>query len=302
MPRGPGRDGKIATQRQLRLLTRLAQAMPQWVNRDELAAELFPGAKAPRDAIARDKRALLAVGWNLEQRGEGADMAWRLVAGDPRLRTTLSDEQLRELARAARVSGFDPATLGLPATSSTGADAGAPIDGALREAIHLEEILHARRYRCVVTLTYKDRRRELQLDDVRRTSTGRWRNIAREDGLQKQFRLDRCDDVRVGPPGSASEAQPAVQDMDPLTISDGEPVDAEVLVAPEHEGRIIRELGSAVTRLEGSDGILLTIPVTNRWLWRMRLYQLGTRVRLLGPPQLCDEVRTELLTFAREDQ
>ena len=68
MPRGPGRDGKIATQRQLRLLTRLAQAMPQWVNRDELAAELFPGAKAPRDAIARDKRALLAVGWNLEQR------------------------------------------------------------------------------------------------------------------------------------------------------------------------------------------------------------------------------------------
>ena len=170
-----------------------------------------------------------------------------------------------------------------------------------REAIHLEDPPRPSVSLCG-DLTYKDRRRELQLDDVRRTSTGRWRIIAREDGLQKQFRLDRCDDVRVGPPGSASEAQPAVQDMDPLTISDGEPVDAEVLVAPEHEGRIIRELGSAVTRLEGSDGILLTIPVTNRWLWRMRLYQLGTRVRLLGPPQLCDEVRTELLTFAREDQ
>lgn len=299
MPRGPGRDAKIATQRQLRLLSRLAQAMPDWVRRDTLAAELFPGAKAARDAVARDRRALREIGWTIEQRGEGADMSWRLVDRDPRLRTTLNDAQIAQLSRAVRISGRTPAELGLPDAGGSAPTDSAPIEESLREALHLEEILHARRYRCLVTLTYKGSRRELHLDDVRRTGTGRWRIIAREDGVQKNFRLDRCSDLRVSAPGTASEPQTVDQDLDPLTIVDGSPVTAEVLVSPEHESRIVRDLGIATERFETADGVRLMIPVTNRWLWRMRLYQLGTRVRLLGPPTLTDEVRRELRSFVR---
>lgn len=297
MARGPGRDAKVAMQRQLSLLTRLAQAGSSWVNRDELAAALFPGAKKPRDAIARDRRHLANNGWTIEQRGDGAQMAWRLVDRDPRLSTVVTPAQLEQLARAVVVSGRDPGDLGLPEPDGT-ADVAAPMDDSLRVALHVEEFLHARQHQCLVTMTYNGRRRELHVDDVRRTGRGRWRVTAREGADQKRFRVDRCEDVHLAAPGSASAPQPLQRDNDPLSIEEGTPLTASVRVCAEHEARVVQELGKPSGRDERDDGIHLEIPVTNRWLWRMRLYQLGERVFLLGPEELRAEVRAELAGFA----
>lgn len=296
MARGPGRDAKVAMQRQLRLLTRLAQADKGWVNRDSLAADLFPGAKSPRDAIARDRRNLEDTGWTIEQRGQGSEMAWRLVDRDPRLSTALTEAQLQQLARAVQVSGREPRELGLPEAVAT-TDISAPLDDSLRAALNVEEFLHAWHHHCLVTVTYKGRRRQIHVDDVRRTGRGRWRITAREDGVQKRFRVDRCDDIHVAAPGTATPPQPVERDNDPLSIEEGEPITALVRVAPEHEARVVQELGKPSGRDEREDGIHLEIPVTNRWLWRMRLYQLGERVFLTGPPELRTEVREELLSF-----
>lgn len=301
MPPRPGRDGKKAAQRQLQLLTCLAQAQ-DWVNRDGLMDQLYPGAAAGRDAIARDRRELRSFGWQIEQRGEGAQMQWRLLGQDPRLRTQLSPAQLLALSRAVVLGGGDPVALGLDrqGTRPTAAPA-SPLDASLREALYLEEVLHAWRYHCLLTLDYNKRRRTLHLDAVVRTGTGRWRLHGRQDAApdaaQKTFRLDRIDWLRVGPPNSASKPQPVRRDSNPLTFSDGDPVVAEVLVGAEHEDYVTRQLGPPKHREQTSDGVYLTIPVRNRWLWRMRLYQLGERVRLLGPDDLCQEVRHELLAF-----
>lgn len=295
MPKQPGRDQGKAMQRHVRLLTRLAQAAPGWVKRDTMMDELGYGEARPRDGIARDVRLLRDRGWAIENRGQGKEMAHRLLDQDPRLNTLLTDRQIRELSRAVTLAGRSPVGLGLPKHGATSAPA--PIESDLEVAFTVEEALHALKHQCLLHFDYKGVPRTVHVDAVRRTGTGRWRIIAREDGVQKFFRIDRISDLRVGAPGSASPTQSVTKDSDPLSIPDGEPVVAVVTSDPVHEDRVVRELGEPVARSESDAGIELSIPVTNRWLWRRRLYQLGTRVRLVGPEELRAEVQQELRSF-----
>ena len=301
MPRRPGRDQGLAARRHLQLLTRLAQAAPGWVNRDMLMNELSYGDKSRRDQIARDIKLLRERGWAIEKRGEGDDMAHRLVDQDPRLRTMLDDEQLGQLVRAVVDAGRDPRSLNLPDAHLRPAAGAAPIDHQLNVALGVEEALHALTHRCLLTIDYRGKVRDIHIDGVRRTGTGRWRIVAREDGVQKVFRIDRIDGLQVGAPGTASPTEPVAKDPDPLTIADGDPITAEVITTDEHETRVIRDLGTPSRRSERDGEIALEIPVVNRWLWRQRLYQLGTRVRLVGPAALRDEIRSDLLSFVAGD-
>lgn len=296
MPRQPGRDQGEAMKRHVRLLTRLAQAAPGWVNRDTLMRELGYSPASARDAIARDVKILVDRGWAIEKRGEGTDMAHRLLNQDPRLNTLLTEQQIAQLARAVSQAGQNPAALGLP-TQGTTASVTTPIESDLSVAFHVEEALHALQHQCLLHVEYKGQIRDLHVDDVRRTGTGRWRIIARDDGVQKVFRVDRIESLRVGAPGSASPPQPVTKHADPLTIPEGDPITAVVATDTVHEARVIRELGSPDARTQEGEEIELRIPVINRWLWRQRLYQLGTRVRLIGPDELRDEIRRELRGF-----
>lgn len=295
MARQPGRDQGKAMQRHIRLLTRLAQAAPGWVNRDELMNELDYGQASARDGIARDVRLLRTRGWAIDSRGAGTQMAHRLLNQDPRLNTALNDDLIRQLSRAVTLAGHSPADLGLPKPG--GVTAPAPIETTMDVALAVEDALHAVTHKCLLFFDYKQVPRCVHVDAVRRTGTGRWRIIAREDGVQKVFRIDRIQELRVGAPGSASPAQPVVKDSDPLNIPDGEPIVAVVVTELQHEDRVVRELGPPQSRRETGGAVELSIPVINRWLWRRRLYQLGTRVRLLGPQELRDEVRQELRDF-----
>ena len=297
MSRQPGRDQGKAMQRHVRLLTRLAQAAPGWVKRDTMMKELDYGQAKPRDGIARDVRLLRDRGWAIESDGAGTEMVHRLLDQDPRLNTLLTEGQIRELSRAVVLAGRSPATVGLPKHGTTTAPT--PIESNLEGAFNVEEALHALTHQCLLKFDYKDVPRTVHVDSVRRTGTGRWRIIAREDGVQKFFRIDRISELRVGAPGSATPAQPVTKDSDPLSIPDGQPVIAIVMTDPVHEDRVVRELGATVNRNQNDTGVELSIPVTNRWLWRRRLYQLGTRVRLVGPEELRAEVRQELRAFVQ---
>lgn len=146
---------------------------------------------------------------------------------------------------------------------------------------------------------------------MRQTAAGVWLIIGREVGSddQKQFRIDRIgriertnsfersNDLAVAEPGSASARQLDHTASDALQIPDGSPTIAEVVTTPEHEDRVTTDLGPATSRPESDSEVALTIPVVNRRLWRQRLYALGTRAHLLGPDELRDEVRAELLQF-----
>ena len=57
-------------------------------------------------------------------------------------------------------------------------------------------------------------------------------------------------------------------------------------------------LGRASATDESGADVVLTIPVTHRLAFRRRLYELGTRVVLVGPDEVRDEVRAELEAVA----
>ena len=66
----------------------------------------------------------------------------------------------------------------------------------------------------------------------------------------------------------------------------------------EHRPHVEGLLGAAATARESDDEVVLTIPVTHRRAFRRRLYELGSRVVLLGPEEVRAEVRSELEAVA----
>lgn len=305
--RPPGRDQGEALLRLVRILTLLANSAPHWVNRDHIIESAGYGAEDigdKRDQLRRDLGHLRRLGWRIDSDGGAGDHTrLRLIDQDPRLATLLTPAQVSQLRRAARAGGIDPDELGLPSRSATSGATewnAADVRVSLRtsDAFLLETALHALQHRCLLHVTYSDRQRVLQVDRVFQTSTGRWRIVAREGSEQKQFRLDRFQEMRADRPGTAGPVAPDLSHPDPLEYPDGEPITAMVRVSAEHERQAIRELGRPLDRDERPDGVELRIRVVNRPLWRVRLYQLGERVTLLGPEELRDEVRAELRAFA----
>jgi hypothetical protein len=324
MSRPRGRDQAAALQRLFQILSQLAGGESHGVLRDTLETEVDLGAALPEDRLdilRRELRYLRGLGWQIRVEGEGELTRWFLEEKDPRLHTVLDGPELKQLARAAHKGGRDPRDLGL--AGYVGGTLPFPVEIRNTDVFFLEELLHARDYRCLVEFTYAAKHRTLNVDDVRQMPTGVWLVVGREDGstVQKQFRIDRIErpstsgesghdggdgsdgqsgapaQFEVGPPGSASARQPDRTTSDPLLIPDGSAVNAQVATTPDHEDRVTVDLGQATSRRESGGEVILTIPVTNRQLWRQRLYGLGTRVRLLGPSELRHEVRTELIGF-----
>jgi predicted DNA-binding transcriptional regulator YafY len=103
-------------------------------------------------------------------------------------------------------------------------------------------------------------------------------------------------------PGTApAVAVPVRPQLDPVTWEVDPPVDVLVVTTPEHLAHVESMLGAASEVDADGDEVRLTIPVTHRAAFRRRLYELGTRVRLLGPPEVRDEVRAELQAVAQGD-
>jgi WYL domain len=57
-------------------------------------------------------------------------------------------------------------------------------------------------------------------------------------------------------------------------------------------------LGAVASRTDAEDRVTLTIPVTHRAAFRHRLYELGTRVRVLGPEDVRGEIIKDLEAHA----
>ena len=302
---GTGGEPTPPLERLTVILAVLAQGEGRPVPVDDILAKVSYGAdnvQDRRDQLRRDVRNLEALGWvipNVAAPGEGAQ--YRLVAVDNRLMLELTPEQRFELMRAALLTGdVDVGGLG-------GVDAPPPL---VSESFHgadaevsgvLEEARWAAARRCLVRFRYKGRGRVAHPQAVH-LRPGGWYLTAREvgDDAVKTFAVDRIDELRLDPPGSAEPPpqDPVRPQLDPISWRVDPPVDAVVETTPDHRPRVERLLGAATSSVDGpAQGTLrLTIPVTARQAFRSRLYQLGTRARLVGPPSLCDEVRADLLS------
>jgi hypothetical protein len=73
-----------------------------------------------------------------------------------------------------------------------------------------------------------------------------------------------------------------------------EPVDVTVETTPAHRNQVETLLGTPSYHEVDDDVVRLTIRVTHRSAFRHRVYELGPRVRVLGPESIRSELLTEL--------
>jgi hypothetical protein len=114
----------------------------------------------------------------------------------------------------------------------------------------------------------------------------------------KEFVVARMSDVALDPPGTAEVvAEPVRPSLDPLSWQVDPPVEVVLAVPAEH--RVLAEnlLGTPVQVAESGGTLTMAYLVTNRRVFRYRIYELGTRVTVLSPNEVHEEIVAELRSF-----
>lgn len=295
MPHGPGRDQTPGMERLVRLIALLTGSelgVPADRLLDALQAESASG-EARRKMLERDLGHLNRLGYDIRNVAEpGAEGHYRMFARDNRLRVLLSPAQRGELLRAVLATGRDELA-GHLAADGAAAHSPAP-DEAAEVPAQLDRALRAAAQHCRIRFTYKGRGRVVHPHGVHSGPSG-WYLAGREeaDEVVKEFVVERMTDVTLDPPGSAAAVgQPGRSALDPLRWAEDPPVDVLLEVPPEHLPLVVTALGPPVATTPTTKGALqASYVVTNRAVFRRRLYELGTRVRVLAP----DDVRRELV-------
>lgn len=294
MARPPGRDQNAPMERLVRLigaLTKHRSGAPLAVLLKVVAADDATD-EARRKMLSRDLEHLNALGYDVRNVAEvGADGVYLMRARDNRLAVHLTPEQRGELLRAALAAGLE----GMETHLGDGGPPGAAAPGTSAD---LDLVQRAVTRHCRVRFTYKGGARTVLPVRVHSGPSG-WYLTGREEGAEvtKEFVVSRMSDVELDSPGSApvEAVDPVRPSLDPLSWQVDPPTEVEVAVASEH--RVLTEnlLGdpAGATTTDGVDH--LTYVVTNRRVFRYRVYELGTRVRLVGP----DDVRAEMLAELR---
>ncbi|MBM9460779.1 WYL domain-containing protein [Nocardioides sp. zg-536] len=221
---------------------------------------------------------------------------------------------LPDSARPADVT--DPAA----SSSSAGGAAGAAVAGVVPEA--LGQVVDAVRDRSLLRFAYKGTPRVVHPESVS-SRAGVWYLRGVEDAdlaaadrgpdgcpeagevVVKTFVVSRMSDTEVGTPGTASPA-PAVRHagLHPMTWEIDPPVEVTLATSAEFEPDVRRWLGEPLSvepapatdtetdaeAGEPSSTVWLRYRVTHRAALRSRLFDLGRRVRIVGPADVRDEV------------
>lgn len=259
-----------------------------------VAPDESAGDDARRKMLSRDLEHLNALGYDVRNVAEpGADGVYLMRARDNRLAVHLTPEQRGELLRAALAAGLE----GMEAHLGDGGPGGPVSSGASPD---LDLVQRAVGRRCRLRFTYKGGARTVDPVRVHSGPSG-WYLTGREQGgdIDKEFVVSRMSDLELDSPGSAPAppGEPVRRSLDPLSWEVDPPTEVLLEVPTEH--RVLTEnlLGAPGSAQEQDDTVRLTYVVTHRRVFRYRVYELGTRVRLLGPDDVRDEMLAELRTF-----
>jgi predicted DNA-binding transcriptional regulator YafY len=316
MPRAAGRDQTAPMERLVRLIGALT-AHPGGAPAELLLTAVDPPSEALRGAAAevhdesrrkmlsRDLEHLNALGYDVRNVAEvGAEGRYVMRARDNRLQVSLTAQQRGELLRAALAAGLDDMARHLGDEGDAGAVEAGGGDGDNRagtaRAAALDLVQRATARRCRVRFTYKGESRAVDPARVHSGPSG-WYLSGRETGssLVKEFVVSRMSDVELDPPGSApAYDEPSRRSLDPLSWEVDPPVEVVLGLAAEHRVLVENLLGAAASAEQGAGGeLLLGYRVTNRRVLRNRVYELGTRVRVVSPAAVRDEILAELGSF-----
>jgi predicted DNA-binding transcriptional regulator YafY len=294
MPAAPGRDQRPGMERLVRLLTML-NGSERGVRADALIAAVMPGegdAEAKHRALNRDIEHLNNLGWDIRNvAAAGEDGLYRMYARDNRLRVHLTPAQRGQLFRAAVAAGRQDVARHLdddapPKRNRTEPDRLGELDLAQRAAAR----------RCLIHFDYRGHRRVVHPVRVHTGPSG-WYLSGREDGqhVTKEFVVARMSDVTLDDPGTASPVADATRpSLDPLSWLVDQPTDVTLDMDIEHEPMAESLLGPPLSSDRSDKEVRATWTVTNRAVFRLRVYELGTRVRVTSPPDFRQEIEAEL--------
>jgi predicted DNA-binding transcriptional regulator YafY len=295
MARPPGRDQAAPMERLVRLIGALNQhkaGAPLALLLKAVAPE-DAGDEARRRMLSRDIEHLNNLGYDIRNVAEpGMDGVYVMRARDNRLQVHLTPEQRGELLRAALAAGLEGMTAHLGATAEAG-----PASAA--SAGHLDLVQRATTRHCRVRFTYKGEPRVVHPVRVHSGPSG-WYLAGREHGQKvvKEFVVSRMSEVSLEAPGSAEVLEePARPSLDPLSWRQDPPTEVVVETPAEHRVLVENLLGQPSDAIAEAGTLRLTYVVTNRAVFRWRVYELGTRVRVLAPDDVRRELVAELESF-----
>lgn len=290
-------------------LVRLASALHHAGERGVPAANLlriagWEDAADGISALKRDFRGLESLGWQIDNIAErGLHAIYRMRTVDNRLRVQLTPEQQAALRRAVLLANrHDLADrLGL-AARDVPADVPATISaGGYDHA--LATVLQAVRQRALLRFRYKGTDRVVHPESARTQNTT-WYLRGRDDqgdGTLKMYVVARMADVRADAPGTADRPEaPHHHGLHPMSWQIDPPVDVTLRAPADYVPDVRRWLGEPATDTDDGDEHELVYRVTHRAALRARVYQLGTRVTVVGPEDVRREILGELAEMAGE--
>ena len=289
----PGRDQLAPMERLVRLIGALTQH-PQGAPLSVMLTALGSPDAAPearRRMLSRDIDQLNLLGYDVRNVAEaGADGVYVMRARDNRLQVLLSPEQRGELLRAALAAGLDDLR------GHLGADAPTAPSTATPPPPTLDLVQRGTTRHCLVRFVYKGEPRVVHPGRVHSGPSG-WYLRGREEGsgIVKEYVVSRMSEVSLGDPGSAEVLDEVSRPtLDPLSWGEDPPTEVVLAVEPGQLVLVENLLGPPASTEESAGGLLTTYVVTNRAVFRWRLYELGTRVRVVSPDDVRDEMLAEL--------
>lgn len=174
---------------------------------------------------------------------------------------------------------------------------GAELPGDPRLGVLFEAVAERR----VTTFGYRGERR--RVDPYRlHFARGRWYLVARDRDKdeERQFRLDRIDDVpEVGPPWGfeAPSAEVLARVPDPWRIPEAPPVTARVAIDGPQAGLARAVLGDGAVVEEGDDRVVFELEVSHVDGFRSFVLGFLDHAEVLSPPELRAEIVAWLEQF-----
>jgi predicted DNA-binding transcriptional regulator YafY len=295
MPAGPGRDQRPGMERLVRLIT-ILNASELGSRAETLIAAVLPGEgdpEAKHRALNRDIEHLNRLGWDIRNVAPpGDDGLYRMYARDNRLRVHLSPAQRGQLLRAAVAAGRQDVARHLDDDARPTRSVAEPA----KPGHELDLAQRAAAQRCRIHFDYRGHRRVVHPLRLHTGPSG-WYLSGREDGqyVTKEFVVARMSDVSLDDPGTASPVADATRpSLDPLSWLADEPTDVTLEMDTAHLPLAENLLGPPSSLDRSETGARATWTVTNRAVFRWRVYELGTRVRVASRPELRQEIEAEL--------
>jgi predicted DNA-binding transcriptional regulator YafY len=263
----------------------------------------FAGGKDAASQLNREFRHLRDLGWKIENIApQGSSAVFRMTSVDNRLRLKLTPAQQAALQRAVLLADRADLAERLDlAADARSAEVAAVVPASAHDE-RLGAVIRAVRMRCRLHFTYNGSRRTVHPDSVR-AQNGTWYLRAFEDAsaMTKVFVVSRMTEVEAENPGTARTfPRERHSGLHPMTWKVDPPVDVTLRTTPEYVDDVRRWLGPPVTVKSVGDEVELVYVVTNRAALRARVYQLGVRVRVVGPDDVRAEILAELAEMAGE--